>query len=472
MASSCSRRVPNGDYFSIPASAQRSQNVATPPTYWDTKLCSELSLASSDSTVPSPASPNPLCYPPRAYSLPELYHGSIKTEEDLDLQPYDSFMQWEDSIENSMDPTMSHFFPELKLENTFSPVITGFETHTNPMLTGLASTDTIMSGTIHDPASVFGEDPITEGPLFETPAVNSPLNNLQQRKAFYEAPSQQPSYPIPQANGPVTRGTAAAALKTDISSPQDTRFRNIAMPVKSYAPPSPSSASSASPPPVTARTSRRKRKSSDSDDEDDESPPDTKDHHGRQHAPVKKTAHNMIEKRYRTNLNDKIAALRDCVPSLRVTSGTGTGTGTGCGVKKGKGDTGEDLQGLSPAHKLNKATVLSKAAEYIMHLEKRNKALCKENAAYKGRIEAFEILMLTTKNSNTTTTTSAPLISATSSNSSRSGSGSFDSTTSGTSLSECGAHEAVEEDTAEEMKMKMSEEEEVLKNELDVAGAH
>lgn len=468
MASSCRRQVPNGDYFSAPASAPRSQNLATPPIYWDTNLHSELSLVSSDSTVPSPTSPNPICLPPRAYSLPELYQGSVKTEEDLDLQSYDSFMQWEDSIESGMDPSMSHFFPELKLENTFSPV---FNTHTNTMPMGLQTTDTIMSGTIHDPASVFGEDPITEGPLFETPNVNTPPSNAQSRKSMYEFPTQQPSYPITRVNGPVTRGTAASTVKTEPPSPPDTRLRNIAMPPKSYAPPSPSSASSASPPPATARSSRRKRKSSESDEEDDESPPEAKDYHGRHHAPVKKTAHNMIEKRYRTNLNDKIAALRDCVPSLRVTSGTGTGST----VKKGKGDTAEDLQGLTPAHKLNKATVLSKAAEYIVHLEKRNKALCKENAAYKGRIEAFEILMLTTKNSNTTTTTTAntqPMSATSSHSSSRSGSGSFDSTTSATSLSDCGTNEVVDEDAIGEMKMKMSEEEEVLKNELDVASAN
>lgn len=58
----------------------------------------------------------------------------------------------------------------------------------------------------------------------------------------------------------------------------------------------------------------------------------------------KKTAHNMIEKRYRTNLNQKIAALRDVVPSLRVTSKN----------SKGEEVRGEDLHGLTPAHKLNK----------------------------------------------------------------------------------------------------------------------
>lgn len=125
---------------------------------------------------------------------------------------------------------------------------------------------------------------------------------------------------------------------------------------------------------------RRKRKSSiDEDDEGDDSPPPTNSS-----RPVKKTAHNMIEKRYRTNLNDKIAALRDSVPSLRVMS-----------KKNSRGEeVHEDLQGLTPAHKLNKATVLSKATEYIAHLEKRNKYLVKENAALKSRVDAFEILVM------------------------------------------------------------------------------
>jgi hypothetical protein len=99
-------------------------------------------------------------------------------------------------------------------------------------------------------------------------------------------------------------------------------------------------------------------------------------------VPIKKTAHNMIEKRYRTNLNDKIAALRDSVPSLRVMSRT-----TANGEEE---DDGEDLGGLTPAHKLNKATVLSKATEYIRHLEKRNKKLYDELTALKARLESYE----------------------------------------------------------------------------------
>lgn len=90
----------------------------------------------------------------------------------------------------------------------------------------------------------------------------------------------------------------------------------------------------------------------------------------------------MIEKRYRTNLNDKIAALRDSVPSLRVMAGT----------SKLGDDEDEDLEGLTPAHKLNKATVLAKATEYIRHLEKRNKKLLDENDQLKSRLSAFEKL--------------------------------------------------------------------------------
>jgi hypothetical protein len=86
--------------------------------------------------------------------------------------------------------------------------------------------------------------------------------------------------------------------------------------------------------------SRKRKSSADADDEEDDDD---------SNPPVKKTAHNMIEKRYRTNLNDKIAALRDSVPSLRIMTKSQRGEDTA--------DDREDLQGLTPAHKLNKATV-------------------------------------------------------------------------------------------------------------------
>ncbi|EON69123.1 hypothetical protein W97_08309 [Coniosporium apollinis CBS 100218] len=141
-----------------------------------------------------------------------------------------------------------------------------------------------------------------------------------------------------------------------------------------------SSSQISSPESVSPRngSASKKRKSLADDD-----PVDRK---GKQ-PPVKKTAHNMIEKRYRTNLNDKIAALRDSVPSLRVMSRVN-------GVEEE--DDAEDLEGLTPAHKLNKATVLSKATEYIRHLEKRNKCLCDDVAALKARVDQLEKLPMAT----------------------------------------------------------------------------
>ncbi|KAI9151728.1 Sterol regulatory element-binding protein [Paramyrothecium foliicola] len=128
----------------------------------------------------------------------------------------------------------------------------------------------------------------------------------------------------------------------------------------------------------SSKTNSRKRKvSADPDDEEEE------DEDGK---PIKKTAHNMIEKRYRTNLNDKIAALRDSVPSLRIMSKSARGEDTT--------EDREELHGLTPAHKLNKATVLSKATEYIRHLEKRNNRLLEENGAMQARIAAFEKLFM------------------------------------------------------------------------------
>jgi hypothetical protein len=64
----------------------------------------------------------------------------------------------------------------------------------------------------------------------------------------------------------------------------------------------------------------------------------------------------MIEKRYRTGINDKITALRDSVPSLRAFDKDNAG---------GE-DLQEDLQGLSPAQKLNKVFIHSHSLSYIL----------------------------------------------------------------------------------------------------------
>ncbi|KAE9377092.1 hypothetical protein N431DRAFT_462885 [Stipitochalara longipes BDJ] len=200
--------------------------------------------------------------------------------------------------------------------------------------------------------------------------------NLYSTPLSWEPPAEPKIEPLPMSTAPYSMMNT-----TVLTAAQQEKLRNIAMPqhLQYRTHNSPHSTASTKSHSISSPDNNersRKRKSSaeveDEEEEDDSNPP------------VKKTAHNMIEKRYRTNLNDKIAALRDSVPSLRIMTKSARGEDTITDR--------EELQGLTPAHKLNKATVLSKATEYINHLEKRNKRLQDENAEQKARLAAFETL--------------------------------------------------------------------------------
>lgn len=171
-----------------------------------------------------------------------------------------------------------------------------------------------------------------------------------------------PTNPLPTA-GPMGIASAVPAGPNGagprgLTEEQRQKLQKIAMPAQLHyrSPKSEASPDSAGPvyksssisspedQSLSSKSNNRKRKSSADLDDDDDDDDDLDSH-----QPVKKTAHNMIEKRYRTNLNDKIAALRDSVPSLRIMSKSARGEDT-------TGDR-EELHGLTPAHKLNKATV-------------------------------------------------------------------------------------------------------------------
>ena len=186
-----------------------------------------------------------------------------------------------------------------------------------------------------------------------------PLNlNLppQQQPSFY--PQGNPNFVTAAGNVPQSSAFApdvhsilsenSRNIQNTLTPAQRERLRSIAMPPHlQYHSPNSAGASPdsdkalSSPDAELSKSNARKRKSSAEMEDDDDD--DDLDH------PIKKTAHNMIEKRYRTNLNDKIAALRDSVPSLRIMSKSARGEDTT--------EDREELHGLTPAHKLNKATV-------------------------------------------------------------------------------------------------------------------
>ncbi|KAG8157582.1 hypothetical protein KVR01_012624 [Diaporthe batatas] len=256
-----------------------------------------------------------------------------------DSEPFDGLNLFPD---NWNVPTAS--FPAQSLQ--YRPRIDGLPSFTNPPTLQLQNGE-LFAAFMNSAAANSGDSSSAPGPVATgmstlTPAQEEQLRNIAMPPHLqYQSPKSEPSQLSPQSsNGDGHKGGS----------------------------------------PDPSKPGSRKRKSSADfddleDDDDDES-----------QQPVKKTAHNMIEKRYRTNLNDKIAALRDSVPSLRVLSKSARGEDTT--------EDREELHGLTPAHKLNKATVLSKATEYIRHLEKRNNRLNDENSAMQQRISAFEKLFM------------------------------------------------------------------------------
>lgn len=131
-------------------------------------------------------------------------------------------------------------------------------------------------------------------------------------------------------------------------------------------------------PTVTMRTGKGRNQSSETS-------------RGKSASPIgkrQKNSHNLIEKRYRNNLNSKINALRDSIPSFRFA---------------GKEEEGEDAMDSDAgerrkAQKCNKGIILDKAIQCIAELEKEVQRLQRENSGLqmivKGRIPNYLTLGL------------------------------------------------------------------------------
>lgn len=279
------------------------------------------------------------------------------------------------------------------------------------------------TGDSYDTLGLFPEN-------WNVPTASFPAHPLQYRDArghhqsnsFYSQSMHDSSASNSTSDEPRSGLFTHQGMASTLTPAQQEQLKNIAMPPhlqyhspKSEPSPQSSTGDGKGGSPDLSKGSRKRKSSADEDDDDEDDDDDAQ--------PVKKTAHNMIEKRYRTNLNDKIAALRDSVPSLRIMSKSARGEDTT--------EDREELHGLTPAHKLNKATVrvtrclffhrapffsgpavlphcsyvsrvssdqfsqvLSKATEYIRHLEKRNVRLNEENSTMSQRISAFEKLFM------------------------------------------------------------------------------
>ncbi|CEP15346.1 hypothetical protein [Parasitella parasitica] len=108
---------------------------------------------------------------------------------------------------------------------------------------------------------------------------------------------------------------------------------------------------------------------------------------------LKKVAHNAIERRYRNNINDRIQDLKNVVPALYKAKIREKKSRAGSSSNSNAADDNEDeadefsddettveiVEGVEVAKKLNKATILHKATEYIHHLKHTNELAEREN---------------------------------------------------------------------------------------------
>lgn len=102
-----------------------------------------------------------------------------------------------------------------------------------------------------------------------------------------------------------------------------------------------------------------------------------------------KQAHNKIEKRYRININTKIAKLQQIIPWVASEQ---TAFEVGDSMKREDGTVKEMASQLSAASatKLNKSMILEKAVDYILYLQNSERLYEMEVQRLKNELEALK----------------------------------------------------------------------------------
>jgi hypothetical protein len=198
---------------------------------------------------------------------------------------------------------------------------------------------------------------------------------------------ESPLSPQTIASVPMKQETRRTSARfSTLSEAEERRLRAIAMPsprpqdIEMSAASSP--VSTRSPPAQNSARPTRKRKSLSmmSQDLDQEDHDDDEDE-PKNISQSRKRGHNAIEKRYRTNLNDKITCLGAGVPFLARKLCTSD-------------DDSDSRESADRAEKQKhgKAAVLTRALQYIKFLELTTQKLGAEIDGLRSRVDAFERL--------------------------------------------------------------------------------
>jgi hypothetical protein len=268
----------------------------------------------------SPSSSNSLPYSNGKYA-PSSETFDLDMEPDLlTLGSFDNQACWDDPIESALshagEPTSS-------------------ELSSRPLTTDMDTADLRVM-------------PLTSrGALLSPSATSAELDNIpidSEESITVEVPSQNAQTPpettcvfpcdglLSWEQPQLSHRIGKLNDDTPLSSAEESRHRSIATPALS----SPGGSMSSSAVSQATRNDRT-RMLSDCSEPDCLALPDTHTTHK-----INARRHNMVEKRYRTNINDKITALRDSVPSLHDI------------VKSSSSDEELRSRALSPPRKLNK----------------------------------------------------------------------------------------------------------------------
>ncbi|KAH8666462.1 hypothetical protein BX600DRAFT_273859 [Xylariales sp. PMI_506] len=180
----------------------------------------------------------------------------------------------------------------------------------------------------------------------------------------------------PSFNDPERQRLLAIAMGSGIAPTTDSR-NGTAMDFNFDFHPSPTATSETGSNPPEARRKNSAAKNSRSNSRSGQiTPPEGVDKIKDKPRSSDRAAHNDIERKYRTNLKDRIAELREAIPSLRS-------------IPEDYDDEGSPV----PVSRAPKGTILTKATEYIHQLERRNRSMAHKNDELLRRLQAFEQLL-------------------------------------------------------------------------------
>lgn len=300
---------------------------------------------------------------PRAYINAESNVFDKAFNDGMDMEEWDDWMKWEGNANEVILPVQLH------RKESVASTISSPET----WAMGQDSTDVELISTSYTTENGF------------------PFNDA----SFDFASTQNIK---PSRAGPVTRASSSALFSpqqdvrrtirgfSSLTEAEERNLQDIAMPyhalqnikLSSSAPASPSSSISRSPSVEPEKHVRKTRKRKSVIDEELPSAL----------CLSRKRGHNAIEKRYRTNLNDKINLLREALPRLRRNSSNESKT------DDGEEEASDNEEGKASQQKCGKAATLTMALEYIKHLESAAQRLGDETGVLQTRIGAFEKLAM------------------------------------------------------------------------------